>query len=212
MLRDGQTVWRDYMRISGALVGLGNPGNRYEHTRHNCGFDFLDMLLDMAARDGTLERLSGKRFSCELWKIGLTALPGAWLCAKPMTYMNESGNCVRPLLDYYRLADRDLCVIHDELDLPPGELRFKLGGGNAGHNGLKSISACLASNDYYRLRIGIGRPENRTDMTGWVLSRPDHESAMLTARAMREGLGVLETFTSQGLEKAVCRARRYKGA
>lgn len=191
------------------MLGLGNPGPQYAHTRHNCGFDFIDMLTGLAAGEGSLERLASKKFSCELWRASLPGLPGAWLCAKPLTFMNLSGNCARPLLAWHRLRPDQMIVIHDELDIPPGELRFKRGGGDAGHNGLKSVTACLGSNDYYRLRVGIGRPAQRGDVIGWVLARPDWGAAAQIGAAIGEGLAVIADFARNGPEKAVFRARSF---
>ena len=198
------------MHIQGLLLGLGNPGPQYAHTRHNCGFDFIDMLIGQAERGGSLERLAGKKFSCELWKIAVPDLPGQWLCAKPLTFMNLSGNCAQPLLAWHRLPPERMIVIHDELDIAPGELRFKRGGGDAGHNGLKSITASLGGNDYYRLRVGIGRPPQKGDVIGWVLARPDQEDAAKIREALGEGLAVISDFARHGLEKAVHRARSHK--
>ena len=145
------------MDYRGVLVGLGNPGPKYDGTRHNTGFLLLDRLLDMAHLDGSVSEQNGKRFDCELWRVQLEALGGTWLVAKPLTYMNLSGQCVQPLLAWHKMSPRDLVVVHDELDLPPGALRFKFGGGNAGHNGLKSITERLGTPDFYRLRLGIGQ-------------------------------------------------------
>ena len=153
------------MEYTGVLVGLGNPGPRYEGTRHNCGFALVSALLELADKEGGLSSLNGGKFSCELWRVRLSQLNGTWLAAMPQTFMNLSGQCVQPLLAWHKLKPEQLVVAHDELDIPAGELRFKRGGGNAGHNGLKSITELLGTPDFYRLRLGIGRPPHKGDGT-----------------------------------------------
>lgn len=194
----------DYM---GVLVGLGNPGTRYADTRHNCGFAFVADILERAREDGELVSLSGQKFSCELWRLRLPELQGWWLAACPQTFMNLSGQCVQPLLAWHKLGPDSLLVIHDELDIPPGALRFKKGGGNAGHNGLKSITEQLGTPNFYRLRIGIGRPPHKSDVLHWVLSCPSSEDAQRIAAARHHGLQVLRAFTERGLEEAAATAR-----
>ncbi|MDO5484679.1 MAG: aminoacyl-tRNA hydrolase [Desulfovibrionaceae bacterium] len=198
------------MDYAGILVGLGNPGPRYEQTRHNCGFALVTALLDMARREGRVDSLNGGKFSCELWRVHLPALDGVWLAAMPQTFMNLSGQCVQPLLAWHKLSPRHLLVAHDELDIPPGELRFKLGGGNAGHNGLKSITQMLGTPDFYRLRIGIGRPPHKDDVINWVLGRPDADTADLLEATLPKALDVLFAFAQKGLEAAVRASRASK--
>ncbi len=195
------------MDYRGVLVGLGNPGPKYDRTRHNTGFLLVDRILDLAHLDGRVEDMNGSRFNCELWRVTLDALDGTWLVAKPMTFMNLSGRCVQPLLAWHKLGADALVVAHDELDLPPGALRFKFGGGNAGHNGLKSISELLGTPNFYRLRIGIGRPKERGQVTDWVLTTMK-EDAPLWEEAIECGADVLSTFARKGLEKAVALANR----
>ena len=166
------------MDFGGVVVGLGNPGNQYAGTRHNCGFAFVESLLDHARREGgQVQSQNGGKFSCELWRLRYDGLPGDWLAAMPQTFMNLSGQCVQPLLAWHKIRPDQLVVVHDELDIPAGELRFKKGGGNAGHNGLKSITQLLGTPDFYRLRIGIGRPPQKGDVINWVLGRPCSEDA-----------------------------------
>ncbi len=196
------------MDLRGVLVGLGNPGPKYAGTRHNTGFLLVDRLLELAHREGEVEELRGKSFECELWRVRRRALDGLWLVARPQTFMNLSGQCVQPLLAWHRLPPSMLVVAHDELDLPPGALRFKLGGGDAGHNGLKSITQRLGTGEYHRLRLGIGRPLQREDVTGWVLGRMPREQAELWEDAMDAGLLVLSDFAKKGLEAAAGRATR----
>lgn len=195
------------MDYRGVLVGLGNPGPKYERTRHNTGFLLVDKILDLAHLEGRVEDMNGARFDCELWRVTLDALDGTWLVAKPMTFMNLSGRCVQPLLAWHKLGAADLVVAHDELDLPPGSLRFKFGGGNAGHNGLKSITELLGTPNFYRLRIGIGRPRERFQVSDWVLTTIKEE-APLWEEAMDSGVDVLSAFAKKGLERAVTLANR----
>jgi len=133
------------------LVGLGNPGPRYEGTRHNVGFAVADRAAARFGGSPFREKFSG--LFAEL------ALPGQRaFVLKPTTYMNDSGTAVGAAVTFYKILPRDVVVAHDELDLPLGTVRLKLGGGEAGHNGLRSISAHLGTRDYVRLRIGIGKP------------------------------------------------------
>ena len=182
------------MDYRGVLVGLGNPGPKYERTRHNTGFLLVDKILDLAHLEGRVEDMNGARFDCELWRVTLDALDGTWLVAKP-------------LLAWHKLGAADLVVAHDELDLPPGSLRFKFGGGNAGHNGLKSITELLGTQNFYRLRIGIGRPRERFQVSDWVLTTMKEE-APLWEEAMDSGVDVLSAFAKKGLERAVTLANR----
>ncbi|MCR4666320.1 MAG: aminoacyl-tRNA hydrolase [Desulfovibrio sp.] len=197
------------MNTQRLLVGLGNPGPQYSGTRHNAGFDTIDLFLDLAEKTGRVRELSGTKFLCMLWQVTIPELPGTWICAKPMTFMNESGRSVQPLLAWYKLDSRSLVVIHDELDLSPGSLRFKFSGGNAGHNGLKSISQRLGTNDFYRLRIGIGRPPAKDQVIPWVLGRACGEDGERIRLAQQKGLEVLTDFAVDGLEAAVAKARAF---
>ena len=115
---------------------------------------------------------------------------------------------MQPLLAWHKLKPHDLVVVHDELDIPAGELRFKLGGGNAGHNGLKSITELLGTPDFYRLRIGIGRPPHKGDVTNWVLGRPEGEDAKNIENSMELAADTLFAFADKGLDSAVRAARK----
>ena len=146
------------------LLGLGNPGRRYQFTRHNIGF----MVLEKIAAQWKVE-LKQKSFDA-LWNRGKIAGINV-LLAMPQTYMNLSGNAARQLLAYFKMDISKLIVIHDDLDLPFGKLRLKTGGGDAGHKGLKSITTCLGSADFMRVRMGIGKPSDRTPVEDYVLQR-----------------------------------------
>lgn len=195
------------MEYAGALVGLGNPGSRYVGTRHNCGFAFVDFVLARARECGQVENLNGARFQCQLWRFRMPGLRGLWLAATPLTMMNASGRCVQPLLAWHGIAPERLVVAHDELDIPPGALRFKMGGGNAGHNGLASICDQLGTGDFGRLRIGIGRPPHKGDVINWVLGRPDSEDAARIASAMPAALEVFLAAAAGDAAKAARLAR-----
>ena len=195
------------MEYVGALVGLGNPGSQYEGTRHNLGFALADAILEDAQRHGRVESCGGGKFHCALWRATLGKLPGWWLVAKPQTYMNESGQCVQPLLAWHKIPPDALIVLHDELDIAPGALRFKFGGGNAGHNGLRSITQRLGTPDFYRMRLGIGRPPGRGDVTPWVLGRPASDERRAMDESLPMALRTLEIFAKEGLKPAAAFAQ-----
>ena len=140
------------------VVGLGNPGTEYERTRHNIGFMTLDRLVGMSGAHAA----SSSSFHGELFK------KSNLLLLKPMTYMNRSGIAVAAVRQFYKIETDHVIVIHDDLDLPFGTLRFKKGGGSGGHNGLKSIDAMVGS-DYIRVRMGIGKPPYKSQVTDYVL-------------------------------------------
>jgi len=148
------------------LVGLGNPGSKYEKTRHNIGFRFLDLF----AKSEGLSFSSSPRFHAD---TATTIMNGEKvLLVKPQTFMNNSGESVAPLAKYYNIEPLDITVVYDDLDLPSGKLRIKSGGGHGGHNGLRSINQHLPNADYTRVKIGIGRPPSG-DITPWVLGGAD---------------------------------------
>jgi PTH1 family peptidyl-tRNA hydrolase len=144
------------------IVGLGNPDNRYKFTRHNIGFMVLEKLATRWEVD-----LKHKSFDA-LWNRGKIAGKNVIL-AMPQTYMNLSGNAVRKLIAYFKTDMNKLIVIHDDLDLPFGTVRLKTGGGNAGHKGLMSIATCLGSGDFMRVRLGIGKPADKSRIEDYVL-------------------------------------------
>ena len=198
------------MEYAGIVVGLGNPGRQYEGTRHNLGFAFIDCMLEAAQRQGRAESLSGGKFKCELWRCTLGTGRQWWLAAKPQTFMNCSGESVQPLLAWHKLTADALVVAHDELDIAPGCLRFKTGGGNAGHNGLKSITQHLGTPDFHRLRLGIGRPPFKGDVTNWVLGRPSAEENTLLNACLEPALQCLQTYALEGVKTATTFANGVK--
>lgn len=144
------------------VVGLGNPGPEYAGNRHNAGFMVLD---ELAARVGG--RFKAHRSHAEVLEGRLAGQPV--VLAKPRSYMNLSGGPVKALADFYKVPPADIVVVHDELDIPFGALRLKFGGGDNGHNGLRSITKSLGTKDYFRLRFGVGRPPGRMDAAVYVL-------------------------------------------
>lgn len=149
------------------VAGLGNPGPAYAGNRHNVGFMVADLL---AGRAGNRFKSHKARAEVVEARVGLPGQSGARVVlAKPASFMNESGGPVSGLAKFFRVGPERLVVIHDELDIPFGALRIKLGGGDNGHNGLRSIRASLGSGEFYRLRVGIGRPPGRQDPADFVL-------------------------------------------
>jgi PTH1 family peptidyl-tRNA hydrolase len=178
------------------VVGLGNPGPEHRLTRHNAGFWFVDAL----ARAQGAQFRPHSRYQGEVARVSLEGQEIVLL--KPQTYMNRSGLSVRALLDYLKAPVGEMLVVHDELDLPPGVARFKLGGGHGGHNGLRdTITHCGA--DFWRLRLGIGHPGDRDQVIDYVLQRApaaDEEAIVASIGASLEALTVL---VREGAEKAM---------
>jgi peptidyl-tRNA hydrolase, PTH1 family len=164
------------------IVGLGNPGRDYQETRHNAGFWFCERLAAKLAITLSPE----SRFH----SIAGHARPqGVWLLL-PQTFMNRSGQAVGALARFHRIAPAEILVAHDELDIPPGQLRLKFGGGMGGHNGLKDIAAHLGTQDYWRLRIGIGHPGDRNEVVNYVLKPPRREEQTEIDAALQRALDV----------------------
>ena len=156
------------------LVGLGNPGAGYEDNRHNIGHWFVDAL----ARELKIPLAPQGKFHGQVGRSG-----DLWLL-KPTTFMNRSGLSVVALAGFYKILPDEILVVHDELDLSPGDIRIKQGGGNGGHNGLKDIQAHLSVPDFWRLRIGIGHPGERSEVINYVLKAPRKEEQALIDRAL----------------------------
>ncbi len=156
------------------VVGLGNPGAEYEDNRHNLGFWFIDRL----AQDLKVALAPQGKFFGHVGRLG-----DLWLL-KPTTFMNRSGQAVVALARFYKIMPDEILVVHDELDLQPGVIRLKQGGGNGGHNGLKDIQAHLTTPDFWRLRLGIGHPGERNEVVNYVLKAPRREEQELIDRAI----------------------------
>jgi len=185
------------------VVGLGNPGPRYEGNRHNLGAMVVEHL---AAELG--ERLSAHRSRAGVAQTRLRpsgAVPGPrLLLARPASFMNESGGPVVGLVRFFRVRPDRLLIVHDELDLPLGRLRLKLGGGEGGHNGLRSISASLGTKDYCRLRLGIGRPPGRMDPADYVLRDFAPAERAEVPVLIAEAAETVEEVLRQGWDRAQC--------
>jgi PTH1 family peptidyl-tRNA hydrolase len=180
------------------VVGLGNPGPGYAGNRHNVGAMVLDVLADRAG-----VRLSAGKGPRARTLTGEGRLAGRRVVlARPLTYMNESGGPVRGLLDWSKLPVADLVVVHDELDIPFGAVRLKRGGGEGGHNGLRSISRSTGSKDYLRVRVGIGRPPGRQDAADFVLRDFSSTERKELDLLLVEAADAVEFLLAEGLEAA----------
>jgi peptidyl-tRNA hydrolase, PTH1 family len=179
------------------IVGLGNPGTEYERTRHNVGFWWVD---------GAAHKL-GATLRPERAYHGLLARvnrpAGPLFLLEPQTYMNLSGKSVAALMRFFKIAPHDMLVVHDEIDLPPGQMKLKLGGGVAGHNGLKDLHAHLGSADFWRLRIGVGHPGHRDEVADWVLCKPPAEQRELIQSCVERSLDALDLLIDGPMERAM---------
>ena len=173
------------------VLGLGNPTDRHAGNRHNVGCWFADELAGRGGGHFSLEKkLSGQLCQIQRQGRGLRV-------AKPATWMNESGRCARRILDYFKLSPEQMLVVYDELDLPVGTARLKKGGGHGGHNGLRDIVA-TCGRDFWRLRIGIGHPGDRSRVTGHVLSDPGRDERQAILESIHRGLDALDIMLQSG--------------
>lgn len=179
------------------IVGLGNIGTEYEHTRHNAGF----WLIDELAWQWKVSLREEKKFHGEVARASFNG-NDVWLL-KPNTYMNLSGKAVSALAQFYKIQPDEILVVHDELDIPCGKIRLKLGGGNGGHNGLKDIQAKMGTPNFYRLRLGIDHPGDRNLVVGYVLSKPSPEQRQQIDDSIAKSLQGLPLFLNGDMEGAV---------
>lgn len=179
------------------IVGLGNPGREYEDTRHNAGFWWVDEF----ARAHQFVFRSEAKFHGQAARGTMQAHEIFLL--KPQTFMNVSGRGVGALAQFYKITPDQILVVHDELDLPPGAAKLKLGGGPGGHNGLKDIIAHLGTRDFWRLRIGIGHPGDRAEVSNYVLNAPRREEMLLIEQAMQRAQDVSQLIAEGKLEAAM---------
>jgi PTH1 family peptidyl-tRNA hydrolase len=178
------------------VVGLGNPGPRYETTRHNLGFLVADILADRLGAGFKVHKKSGA-------EVTTGRLAGrSVVLAKPRVYMNESGRQVGPLANFYSVAAADIIVIHDELDIEFGRIRLKLGGGEGGHNGVRSVASALSTKDFQRVRIGIGRPPGRKDPATYVLENFSGAERPEVPTICEQAADATEILIRDGLETA----------
>ncbi|TRW78278.1 aminoacyl-tRNA hydrolase [Mycolicibacterium sp. 018/SC-01/001] len=178
------------------VVGLGNPGPQYALTRHNLGFLVLDVLADRIGETFKVHKKSGA-------DVATGRLAGRpVVLAKPRVYMNESGRQVGPLAKFYSVPPRDVIIVHDELDIEFGRIRLKYGGGVAGHNGLRSVGAALGTNDFHRVRVGIGKPPGRQSGASFVLEPFNVRERPEVAVICEQAADAVELLSAQGLEPA----------
>lgn len=179
------------------FVGLGNPGAQYEATRHNAGFWWIDQI----AAENACHLNHESKFLGDAGRFK-SADHEAWLL-KPATFMNKSGRAVAALANFYKIPPEAILVIHDELDLPAGSIKLKKGGGHGGHNGLKDIVACLGSNDFWRLRIGIDHPGDRNAVVNYVLNAPMKEEQRTIDEAIDKSTAILPALLEGSMESAM---------
>lgn len=179
------------------VVGLGNPGDKYSSTRHNIGFMVADELAN---------RYTGK-FSSHKYRalvsevrLGVGSEAPKLIIVKPSTYMNDSGNAVAPLAKYFNTAPQQIIAIHDELDIPFNAIRVKLGGGDNGHNGLKSLTQSLSTPEYFRIRVGIGRPTTPQDTADYVLDNFSKAERSVVPDLALRACDAIESLVNKGLE------------
>ncbi len=179
------------------IVGLGNPGADYVDTRHNAGFWFVDLLANWLSLSFRFE----KRFNAE--EARYRADDNDIFLLKPMTFMNRSGQSVGALARFYKLKPQQMLVVHDELDLAPGDNRLKQGGGHGGHNGLRDMINHLGARDFFRLRVGIGHPGDRDQVVNYVLHRPSIVDRDLIDEANQRTLEVMPQVFAGRIDKAM---------
>lgn len=180
------------------IVGLGNPGPKYDQTRHNAGFWFVERIAEKY--NGRF--LAEAKFSGEVAQVQIAGQK-IWLL-KPGTFMNRSGQSVSQFSRFYKLSDPQILIAHDELDLDPGVVKLKKGGGHGGHNGLRDVIAHLGK-DFWRLRLGIGHPGHKDQVVDFVLNRPSREEEDRIAESIDKAVAVLPEIIENGPEKAMNR-------
>lgn len=178
------------------FVGLGNPGPEYQDTRHNAGFWWIDAL----AKSLKINLVMEKNYHGMVARINLDGQP-VWLL-QPQTFMNLSGKSVASLANFFKIAPKQILVAHDELDIAPGEAKLKLGGSHAGHNGLRDIHAQLGTDQYWRLRLGVGHPGDKANVVGWVLKKPTQDQRIVIDQTIDRALRALPQFLAGDMEAA----------
>ncbi|APW41840.1 aminoacyl-tRNA hydrolase [Rhodoferax saidenbachensis] len=178
------------------FVGLGNPGPEYEGTRHNAGFWWIDALSRQLK--APLQMDKGYH-----GLVARTSINGqnVWLL-EPQTYMNVSGKSVAALARFFKIAPQEILVAHDEMDIVPGEVKLKLSGGHAGHNGLRDIHAQLGTGDYWRLRLGVGHPGVKSEVVNWVLKKPSPDHRIAIEQSIDRCLKAVPHFLTGEMDKA----------
>ena len=183
--------------VTWLVAGLGNMGDQYEHTRHNVGFDVIDEIAD--GLDIPVQRLKFKALTNTAALGGQTVL-----LMKPVTYMNLSGEAIAPAAAFYKIPPEHIIVLSDEVSLPPGKLRIRQGGSAGGHNGLKNIISHLHTDQFPRIRIGVGgKPHPDYDMADWVLGKPQGDDRKAVDEAIRRAAQAVECYIKEGPQKAM---------
>lgn len=177
------------------IVGLGNPGKKYEHTRHNMGFDAVDLFADLAQIDVDKEVFHGLLGRGEVFDEDI-------MLFKPTTYMNLSGTAVREIVNYFKIPLEDVIIIYDDMALNPGKIRLRLEGSSGGHKGMQNIIDCLGTDQIKRIRIGIGEPEGDDDID-FVLSKPIKEERELIDEAINDAIGALKEILKSDFARAM---------
>ena len=172
------------------IIGLGNPGKQYEHTRHNIGFDVIDALASKWSAPPMQSKFNGAFTQ-------IHRPEGKVILLKPLTYMNLSGECVRPLMDYFDIEVEDIVVIYDDLDLETGKLRLRQKGSAGGHNGIKSLIQHLGTQDFNRIRVGVSRPPAGMQVADYVLSKFSKEDAPIVQQAIDKSCDAVEASLSK---------------
>lgn len=172
------------------IVGLGNIGEKYQLTRHNIGF----MVIDEITKNLSTSNIQKSNFHSTLEKSAYD------LYAKPTTYMNNSGMAVQAIKEYYKLEMEDIIVIHDDIDLPFGTVKFKIGGGHGGHNGLRSIDAHIGK-EYIRVRIGVGKPQDKADVANYVLNNFSKEELNKLPDIIKHTMNAIKALKSEDIEQ-----------
>lgn len=167
------------------IVGLRNPGAAYEHTRHNAGGWFLDAL----SKQFHFSFKINKKMQGEVAEIESDG--SRCYALLPLTFMNHSGQSVRALCDFYRIQPQEIVVVHDEMDLPPGRVKLKTGGGHGGHNGLRDIIAHLGTSDFHRIRLGIGHPGHKDMVLDYVLGKPSQDNKKQILQAIERAVDIV---------------------
>lgn len=178
------------------LVGLGNPGPEYESTRHNAGFWWLDAV----ARELKTSLVMDKTYHGLVARINVNGQT-VWLL-KPQTFMNLCGKSVAALARFFKIQPQEILVAHDELDIVPGEAKLKLGGSHAGHNGLRDIHAQLGTDDYWRLRLGVGHPGVKSEVINWVLKKPSLDHRVAIDQSIARAITALPHLLAGEMDKA----------
>lgn len=187
------------------IVGLGNPGDKYKDTRHNAG----EWLVERLAQRFNFSLKEESKFFGKTARAAINGQEIRFLV--PTTFMNLSGKAVSALATFYRIQPEQILIAHDELDLPPGTVKIKLGGGHGGHNGLRDSIAQLSNNkNFYRLRVGIGHPGDKNLVAAYVLSKPSPTDLTLIDKALEEATDCVEVLLKDGINKATNRLNSFK--